>query len=190
MKSKAAFFSYVYDPENPTPNFKGTTLFYSGPVDNLQFLLSRQNIHKDVAIFTGAPLTDDVIIAGVPEVSIYVTSSIEYSDYYVRILDYDPSKNVSINICEGFTRVSPEHQPPKNDENVFNVKFELSPIVHSFAKTHQIMVQIASGAHPHWSRNPGTGEHIAVAKTFVKSHQQIFASNNYPSQIILPILQQ
>jgi len=182
-------FSYVYNPENPTPNLGGTTLFFSGAKDNLPFLLQRQNIDKDVVIFTGAQLADDVVIAGYVEVILHVSSSLEHTDFYARLLDFDAEKNVSMNVCEGLLRITPEYRREKNEEDgSFKILIKLQPAFYSFAAKHRIMLQVASGAHPHWSRNPGTGVHISDATSFLSSNQKIFTGPKHESSIILPVL--
>ena len=46
---------------------------------------------------------------------------------------------------------------------------------------------VASGAHPRYARNLGSGEPLADAVTFHVAHQQIFHDPHHPSRILLPI---
>jgi putative CocE/NonD family hydrolase len=177
-------FSYKYNPEDPTPSFAGISLFHSGNLDNLQFLLDRQNNHKDSLTFVSAPTEYEYVIAGRPNVTLVVSSSLAYTDFYVKLLDYHSEKNESINISEGFVRISPSNQPVKSDDGFFEVNITLSPIFHKYAPNHQVMLQVASGAHPHYSRNPGTGEHISSATTFLSANQRV---NAKLSKLSLPI---
>jgi len=64
----------------------------AGWADNLPYLLQRQNIYKDILIFIGPPITDDIIISGYAEVVLWVTSSLEFTDFHVKLLDYDSEK--------------------------------------------------------------------------------------------------
>jgi len=91
-------------------------------------------------------------------------------------------------VCEAIIRISPQNQPTKNDDGSFNVTFVLSPAGYKFEATHHIMLQIASGAHPHWTRNPGTGEHISTATEFISSTQVIWMSSTHLSSISLPVM--
>jgi len=176
--------NYVYNPENPTPNFSGTTLFFGGNSDQLQKLLNRKNSEKDVLIFTGPNLPTDVTISGRPEFDLVVSSSLGYADFYVSLYDYDVKQNTSVNVCEGFVRTTPTSQV-KNNDGSFNVHIKCTPITHKFFVSHQIMLLVSSGAHPHWTRNPGTGEHISTATTFVKAEQKIYT---HLSSVTLPVL--
>jgi hypothetical protein len=48
-------------------------------------------------------------------------------------------------------------------------------------------VIVASGAHPRYARNLGSGESLADAVTFHVAHQQIFHDPKHLSRILLPI---
>jgi hypothetical protein len=48
-------------------------------------------------------------------------------------------------------------------------------------------VIVASGAHPRYARNPGTGDSLADAVTLQVARQQIFHDAAHPSRIVLPI---
>jgi len=186
--SRADVFSYDYNPENPTPNFVGPCLFLGGAKDNMPFLLKRQNMDEDVVVYTSSQLDDRVIIAGNVEVVLHVSSSLEHADFYARLLDYDCGKNVSLNVCEGLVRISPANQPPKTEDGSFVVQITLTPTFYSFAQGHQVMLQVASGAHPRYTRNPGTGEHISTATKFLRAEQKIFTSPVHLSYVSLPQL--
>ena len=70
----------------------GNVLVNGGSTDNLPFLLARQNENKDVILFVGSPLKDGLLIAGNVQVTLQVSSSLAYSDFYTKLLDYDSHK--------------------------------------------------------------------------------------------------
>jgi uncharacterized protein len=47
---------------------------------------------------------------------------------------------------------------------------DLWPVGHVFRTGHRIRIQIASGAHPRFNRNPGTGQPLASATKVVIAH--------------------
>ena len=58
-----------------------------------------------------------------------------------------------MNICDGFIRLSPESEDEKTSaESIYLVTVKLDPIVYEVQKGHSIMIQVSSGAHPHWAR--------------------------------------
>ncbi len=85
-----------------------------------------------------------------------------------------------MNICDGFKRVTPSMHLPKRENGIYEITIELFPIAYKvyhfirfystfiqflfdfhfpfqLAEGHCLTLQIASGAHPFRSRNPGTG---------------------------------
>lgn len=181
-------YQYTYDPTRPTPYVAGNTMKNGGSINNLPYMLVRQTEYKDIVVFTSPPMYATTIITGNVVATLYVSSSLEHTDFVVRLLDYDHKKNASMNICDGFLRIKPETQPAKDESGVFQVTIELSPTAYKIAQDHSIMLQVASGAHPFRSRNPGTGEPIHTAIKFLKAEQKIFASPSRPSFICVPTL--
>ncbi len=61
----------------------------------------------------------------------------------------------------------------------------LWPTAHRFKAGHRIRVQVSSGAHPRFTRNPGTGESPATATKLIAADQTVHHSPDYPSAILL-----
>ena len=68
----------------------------------------------------------------------------------------------------------------------WHVTFDLWPIAHRFAAGHRIRLQVSSGAHPRYARNPGTGEDAATATTLAPVDIQLLHGARHPSALILP----
>ncbi|WP_232379922.1 CocE/NonD family hydrolase C-terminal non-catalytic domain-containing protein [Polyangium fumosum] len=68
------------------------------------------------------------------------------------------------------------------------ITVELSPTAHRFRRGHHIRVQISSGAHPRFARNPGTGEPLATTTRLVGADQTIHHDPERPSAILLSVL--
>jgi predicted acyl esterase len=65
------------------------------------------------------------------------------------------------------------------------VRFELWPVAHRFARGHRVRVQVSSGAHPRYARNPGTGEDPVHATRLVAADQEVFHDLRRPSRVTL-----
>ena len=76
-------------------------------------------------------------------------------------------------------------EPARDDEGVAAVQFELWPTAHRFAAGHRIRVQVSSGAHPRYARNPGTGEDPFRATRLVAAEQEVFHDPQRPSSVTL-----
>ena len=72
--------------------------------------------------------------------------------------------------------------------SVFQRNFYRTGLLGLFiAAGHRVAVQVSSGAHPRYARNPGTGEPAATAATTVRAEQEISHGGAHPSAIDLPV---
>lgn len=117
---------------------------------------------------------------------IYVRSSVAHFDVFVRVCDVD-RQGVSRNVCDALAPVTPQSCEHRSDGTV-RVAFSLWPTAHRFAAGHRIRVQVSSGAHPRYARNPGTGEPLATATRLVAAHQEVFNGPEQPSAVSLSVV--
>lgn len=180
LPSKSAPDRFRYDPNNPTPSVGGSSLtLNSGPKDNRK-LEARQ----DVLVYTSLPLEHDLEVIGPLRAELYVKSSLQHTDFYARLCDVSPSGK-SINLSDGIIRLVPGRFAPAAD-NVLKVEIELWPTANCFKKDHCIRLQVSSGAHPRFARNPGSGEPLGTARQLIPADQEVFHDSDHPSAIILP----
>lgn len=178
--------SYVYDPDDPTPAVGGPSLLpNSGPVDN-----SAHERRTDVTVFRGEPLTAAVTVAGEPVARIRFRSSQPSADLFVRICDVHPDGR-SMTVCDGIRRIggiaAGATDPAPDSDGFREIEVRLWPTYHRFAAGHRIAVQISSGAHPRYARNPGSGEPAATAARTYRATQEISHTGTAPSRIDLPV---
>jgi putative CocE/NonD family hydrolase len=172
---------YRYEPADPTPSVGGTSLSQnSGPMDNRAL-----EARADVLVYTSAPLDRDVEAIGPVTAELYAKSSLEHTDFFVRLCDVHPSGK-SINICDGVRRLEPGG-PSSNTDGCNPITLELWPTAHRFKRGHRIRVQVSSGAHPRFARNLGSGEPLATGTTLTPADQSVFHDPAHPSAVILPI---
>lgn len=172
---------YRYDPANPTPAMGGSSLSRNtGPMDNREV-----EARQDVMVYTSTLLDRDVEVIGEVSAELFVRSSTEYTDFFVRLCDVDP-KGKSVNISDGLVRLRPG-QPTIGEDGVWKVRVVLWATACLFKKGHRIRVQVAGGSHPRYARNPGTGEPLATATTLVVAEHTIYHDPQHPSAILLPV---
>jgi putative CocE/NonD family hydrolase len=173
---------YVYDPSRPTPILGGTQFnLGAGMRDNRPW-----EQRSDVLTFTSPPLSDDMEVIGEARLTLYVRSSLEHTDFFGRLCDVAPS-GVSTNVCDGLLRVCPgvgECQP----NGTLKIEVALWSTAYRFRKGHRLRLCIASGAHPRWSRNPGTGEPLTTSTELRIAEQQVFHDEHHPSALQLPVV--
>ncbi len=174
---------YRYDPADPTPALGGAMFMpvgAGGSKDNRSL-----EARRDVLTYTTPPLSRDIEIMGVVKLHLYVCSSRDYTDFFGRLCDVQPDGR-SLNICDGLFRVEPgkgESQP----DGSLKIEIDLSSTAYRFKTGHRIRLQVSSGAHPRWSRNPGSGEPLLEATQLYIADQQIFHDTAHPSVLILPV---
>ncbi len=174
---------YRYDPSNPTPNLGGAIFAFTGagPFDN-----SKLEARPDVLTFTTAPLKQPLTLVGQPEVTLFAGSSLERTDFFARLCDVDESGK-SINICDGFVRVTPQN-PGRQADGTCKLNIVLHNAAHQFKSGHCLRLQISSGAHPRISRNPGTIEEVDKAPRMLAADQSVYFDTKRPSELTLPTL--
>jgi len=171
--------TFDYDPSRPTPSLYGPTIEgRSGSGDMAE--LERRS---DVLIFSTEPLSADVDVIGPVSAEIFLRSNTEHTDLYLCLCDVAPGSHSS-NVCDGYTRLRPG---PASDGGSRKVHVEFWPTAYRFRSGHRIRVIVASGAHPRYVRNLGSGESLGDACTIVVAHQEILHGPERPSAITLPI---
>lgn len=172
--------SYTFDPEHPTPALGGNLLsVHAGRVDNRPL-----EARPDVLTYTTPTLERDWMVMGAPRLTLYVRSDRAYTDFFARLCDVHPG-GASYNVTDGFLRLQPGRGEVQSDGSL-RIEIELMHTAHCFISGHRLRLQVSSGAHPRWARNPGTGERLATAVTMLPARQTIFHDPAHPSRLILP----
>jgi putative CocE/NonD family hydrolase len=171
---------YLYDPADPTPSLGGPVLLAREPVTDNRGLEER----ADVLTYTTSPLPAVVEAIGPVRVEIWVRTNSPYFDLFARVCDVDAA-GTSRNVCDALARVAPEVLEPAEDGS-WPVAFDLWPMGHRFAAGHRIRLQVSSGAHPRYARNPGTGENPATATTSRPVEVEVLHDARHPSKLVLP----
>jgi len=165
---------YRYDPAEPTPAAGGTSTGpSSGPKDNREL-----EARPDVLTYSTEPLAAGVEITGPVRAELYVTSTLAHTDFFARLCDVDPQGR-SVNVTDGLVRLT---EAPSG-----LVLVDLWPAAYKFAAGHRIRLQVSSGAHPRFARNPGTGAPLATATTLRVAEQTVHHDPDRPSAVVLPV---
>ncbi|MGD0704368.1 MAG: CocE/NonD family hydrolase [Trebonia sp.] len=166
---------YTYDPADPTPAVGGTSTMSFGPRDNRSL-----EQRPDVLSYTTPTLRGPLEITGPVAAELFVGSTRPHTDFFVRLCDVD-EKGKSVNITDGISRLTDATQAPQR------ITVDLWPTAHRFAVGHRIRLQVSSGAHPRYARNPGSGEPLATAATLRTALQSVHHDPDRPSAVLLPV---
>jgi putative CocE/NonD family hydrolase len=178
--------TFDYDPARPTPALHGPALeARKGSGDMAQ--LERRS---DVLIFTTEPVASDMDAIGPVSAEIFLRSNTQHTDLYLCLCDVT-AEGRSTNVCDGYRRLRPDGssgQSGADGRDARRVNIEFWPTAYRFRRGHRIRIIIASGAHPRYSRNPGSGESLGDATSMVVAHQRILHGPGHPSAITLAVV--
>jgi putative CocE/NonD family hydrolase len=174
---------YRYDPADPTPAVGGALLAFqgAGAQDNAAL-----EARTDVLCYTSAPLAQPLEIIGPVRLELYACSSLAHTDFFGRLCDVD-AEGRSINVCDGLFRVEPGRPEPGPDGSI-RLEIDLWATAYRFQAGHRLRLQVSSGAHPHWSRNLGTGEPLLSGTAMRVAEQTIYHDAQHPSTLVLPVV--
>jgi putative CocE/NonD family hydrolase len=177
--SSSAGDRYHYDPVNPTPSLGGPVLLARDPVVDNRPLEAR----ADVLTYTTKPLASTVEAIGPVRVELWALTSSPYFDLFARVCDVD-LVGASRNVCDALARVDAK-RIERGSDGAVRVAFDLWPMAHRFAAGHRIRLQVSSGAHPRYARNPGTGEEHASATELRAVDVELLHDATHPSALLL-----
>jgi uncharacterized protein len=170
---------YRYDPADPTPSMGGIGMLTGGTRDNRPL-----EARPDVLVYTSEELSEPLELVGPVEAELYVGSSLDHTDFFVRICDVLPDGQ-SVNVCDGLQRFDPG-SIHRSADGTFAAVVALWPVGHVFATGHRLRVQVSSGAHPVYARNLGTGEPPATATALRAAEQAVYHEPGRLSSVTLP----
>ncbi len=177
----AASSIYTYNPADPTPSMHGPRLFGAAKRPDMAALQRR----ADVIAFSTPPLDADLEAIGPVSVQLYVRSNLNHTDFYVCVCDVDNAGRV-LHVIDGYLRLRPG-RPAADCANVKSIVLECWPTAYRFSAGHRIRLLVASGAHPRYVRNLGTGEPLGEGVSMLVAHQEILHDRAHPSTVVLTI---
>lgn len=177
---------YTYDPGDPTPapQFRYKD---NGRKSYLEITSSR----KDILVYQTEPLEQPLTIAGPVSAVIYASSSAKDTDWFVTLQAVEQTGGI-IPLAKGTIRArfrnSLSQPEPLEQHKIYEYTIDLWHTGITLEKGERIRVEIASAYFPFFSRNLNTGGHSEMETDYVKAKQKIYHSNEYPSHILLPVV--
>jgi len=182
---------FVYDPRHPAPT-KGGQFCCMGHVGLKPGSFDQREIEArpDVLVYTSAPLTEGIEIAGPIGVTLYVSSSAKDTDFIAKLVNVDPDgrafdirrRGLMVRYRNGST---PE---PMRLGEVYKISFQMMDVADYFPPGHRIRLDVSSSDFPLYLRNLNTGDDNWTTSTTVVARNRVHHSPKYPSKIVLPVL--
>ncbi|WP_432826292.1 CocE/NonD family hydrolase [Dactylosporangium sp. CA-092794] len=178
----AAADTYTYDPGDPTPSV-GISSF-GGPDAALPTDNRALEARPDVLVYTAEAFDQAVTIVGAVRARLFVNSTEPTADFFVRITDVHPD-GTSMNVVDGITRIP--HTPRLAGDEPVEIEVDLGPVAHRIDAGHAIRIQVSSGAHPMYARNPGGTESPATTMRLFPATQTVHLGGDRASRVLLDL---
>jgi putative CocE/NonD family hydrolase len=172
--------SYIYDPLHPTPQAGGRAL---NPFDSGRRGQGRRERRRDVVVFTGQRLTEDLTVAGEAEFVALFESTNPTPDFAVRLCQVN-ARGVSRTVADGYIHLPPPD--PAEEGRLRRVVVPIGPLAHRFVAGQRIRLQVSSGAHPLHLRNPGAGAPPTDPGRLAPSTVRLLFGGDEGCQLVLP----
>jgi putative CocE/NonD family hydrolase len=182
---------YAYDPMNPVPSYGGNVCCTGNAVEGGAFDQRKMETRQDILVYTTEPFEEGTEISGPIETTLYVSSDAKDTDFTVKLIDVYPdgrAYNLDETILRARYREGFDKEVFMEDGEVY--KLELSPMNTSnfFKEGHSLRIEISSSNFPRFDRNLNTGGPNYNESEGVIARNQIHHSEEYPSQIRIPVV--
>ena len=197
---------YTYDPGEPTPDPESYDE-PDQPKDKAKLKpVSREDKQKaeeayhgqvtdersDILVYTTESLRQPLTFAGPLSAVLYAETSARDTDWFVRLSEIDEKGRI-LQLAAGKIRARYRLTTKKAEllepGKVYEYQLDLWQTGITIPKGRRLRVEVASAAFPSFSRNLNTGGHNETETNFVKAEQTIYHSKQYPSHIVLPIVE-
>jgi putative CocE/NonD family hydrolase len=179
---------YTYDPRQALKlGFEEATLTKDGDHRGVER-------REDVLVYTSAPLTAPVTIAGTVMVELYAASDAKDTDFMVKLIDVQPDGRAlklgvdPVGVIRARYRQGIDREVFLTPGQVERYRIELYDIGHTFLPGHRIRLDVMSHHAPFFNPNQNTGNPIATDTVWRTAVQTIYHDHGHPSRILLPVL--
>jgi hypothetical protein len=160
---------FVYDPADATPSDAGRA------------------VRGDVLCYASEPLAASLELAGRVRAELHVASDAPSADFCARLVEQD-AEGEERPLCEGILRLEVDAAAPASSPRRISV--ECGSVCWRLAPGSRLRLEISSASHPHFDRNPGTGEDPAAAGPDAGAvvAQRVFHDAAHASSLLLEVL--
>jgi len=183
---------YVYDPATPVPSVGGPVCCTGTPdAPEGAFDQSEVETRHDVLVYTTPVLEKGIEVTGPIEAVLYLTSSVQDTDFTVKLVDVYPNGS-AYNIQEGILRARYREGWDKKvwmkPGEVYEVKINVQATSNYFGPGHRIRLEVSSSNFPRFDRNLNTGGNNYDETKWVVAEITIQHSSRYTSHVLLPVI--
>ena len=179
--------TFVYDPDDPAPTRRGSTLIIPQGVEDQREVEDR----PDVLVYTSAPLERDLELTGPIAVHLFASSTAVDTDFTAKLVDVRPdgyAHNLQDGIVRARYRTSAAEPSFLETGRVYEFEIDLWSVSHLVKTGHRLRLEVSSSNFPRFDRNPNTGAPIGQDARLESARQTVHHSAAHPSHVVLPVI--
>jgi putative CocE/NonD family hydrolase len=176
--------SFTYDPSDPAPSFSEMM-----KKNKIQVYKRVINLRNDVIVFETGRLEDSLTVAGPIKAILYGASSALDTDFCLTLTGVNKEGNIfpigqTFGIIRAKYRNSHTQEELLQTGKIYRFEVDLSHTYYTILPGEQLRLEITSSSFPDFSRNLNTGKNNQTTSTYVVAEQQIYFTDQYPSQLV------
>ncbi|MHC4640496.1 MAG: CocE/NonD family hydrolase [Planctomycetota bacterium] len=188
VRDRNVSLSYKYDPCNPVPTIGGANLTITkGPRDQRPV-----ETRPDVLLFTSEKLDKHLEVTGSVKVKLWASSTAPDTDFTAKLCDLYPDGRSMI-VLDGIIRARHRNTMESSElmepGKIYEFDIDLWSTSLVFSPGHRIRVAISSSNAPRFEPNPNTGKPSGRDGKTVTATNRIYLDADYPSHILLPVVE-
>jgi uncharacterized protein len=182
---------YSYDPKRAVPTVGGANccnqrVLAWGPLDQRAV-----EGRRDVLVFTGEVLKDDLEVTGPVRVVLHVSSSAPDTDFTAKLVDVAPDGRAKI-LCDGILRLRYRRGLTRAlayvPGEVERIEIPAGVTSNVFRSGHRVRLEVSSSNFPKYDRNMNTGRAQADEREMRVARQEVRHGGKWVSYIVLPVV--
>jgi putative CocE/NonD family hydrolase len=182
---------FIYDPASPVPSIGGQACCTGLDSGAGAYDQSDTEMRNDVLVYSSNVLEEGINVSGPLEVVLYVSSSARDTDFMAKLVDVYPDGR-AFNVQEGALRM--RYREGFSDDlrmkegEVYEARIDLHATANYFGPGHRVRLEVSSSSFPRFDRNLNTGGKNYDESEWVVAENTVHHSAEYPSHLILPVV--
>lgn len=182
--------TFIFDPLNPVPTYGGANFHFFLPTIGVKDQ-SEIEERNDVLVYTTDILEDSIHIVGPLELALFASTEGLDTDFTAKLVEIRENGYARI-IQEGIQRASYRNSATEREllepGKIYKFTIDLGATAIKIPAGSKLRVEISSSNFPKYDRNPNTGEDAFEATKLETVKQTIHHGSEYPSHLLLPVL--
>jgi uncharacterized protein len=136
-------------------------------------------------------LNRDIEVTGLIRVILYVSTSVNDTDFTAKLVDVEPNGRPLI-VTDGIQRLRYRLSllaPVFVKRNTpYQINIDAGVTSYVFSRGHRLRLEVSSSNFPRFDRNLNSTQPNGDQKRIIKARQSVFHDSRYSSAVVLPVI--